>query len=496
MQALLWLCALALLPAGLAAPVTPFHEAEQILVPRQPIAPIDDPFYSGDDVLQIQRVGPGVALRSRPVDLAQFGILPISIKAATQVLYSTTDMSGGITANMMTVITPNGRAESETGVPKVLVYQPAQDSAYSGCAPSIQLQSGATGNLLVQAEQLLMNHALTKGYTLVVPDYEGPSSAFTVGSLSGTGVLDAARTALKLPEVVSADKSHLVRMALMGYSGGALASGWAAQQLEKYAPELSGNFVGMVLGGIPVNVKNILLKLNKGAISGLVGTGMAGQYNARPTFKEYLDQHATPAGKDALRRANVSPNRCSEVPLIANKDAQLIVGSRTPSRFPATDWFSLFDVPQDELLAAPPVKEALDQGSLGGLDAVGMTIPAYIYQAMLDEVVVASDVDDYVAAQCKISSTKSITYVRELAAEHISMIITGSPSGFVWLEDRFNGLEAPKGCDTQSRLLTLLEPRVVAELGSFLLSQLTILLGQSSKGFVASLLTNLGNTVT
>ncbi|CEH15751.1 Lipase, secreted [Ceraceosorus bombacis] len=478
MQALLWLYALALLPAGLAAPITPFHEAEQILVPRQPIAPIDDPFYSGDDVLQIQRVGPGVALRSRPVDLAQFGILPMSIKAATQVLYSTTDMSGGITANMMTVITPNGRAESETGVPKVLVYQPAQDAAYSGCAPSIQLQSGATGNLLVQAEQLLMNHALTKGYTLVVPDYEGPSSAFTVGSLSGTGVLDAARTALKLPEVVSADKSHLVRMALMGYSGGALASGWAAQQLEKYAPELSGNFVGMVLGGIPVNVKNILLKLNKGAISGLVGTGMAGQYNARPTFKEYLDQHATPAGKDALRRAN---GTCLPQNL---------------AQFPATDWFSLFDVPQDELLAAPPVKEALDQGSLGGLDAIGMTIPAYIYQAMLDEVVVASDVDDYVAAQCKIPSTKSITYVRELAAEHISMIITGSPSGFVWLEDRFNGLEAPKGCDTQSRLLTLLEPRVVAELGSFLLSQLTILLGQSSKGFVASLLTNLGNIIT
>lgn len=60
------------------------------------------------------------------MDLAQFGILPISIKSATQVLYSTTDMTGALTANMMTVITPNDRAESETGVPKVLVYQPAQ----------------------------------------------------------------------------------------------------------------------------------------------------------------------------------------------------------------------------------------------------------------------------------------------------------------------------------------------------------------------------------
>lgn len=56
-------CFLALLPVTLAAPLAP--TSEHILAPRRPIAPIDDPFYSGDDILRAARVRPGAALRTR-----------------------------------------------------------------------------------------------------------------------------------------------------------------------------------------------------------------------------------------------------------------------------------------------------------------------------------------------------------------------------------------------------------------------------------------------
>ena len=40
----------------------------------------------------------------------------------------------------------------------------------------------------------------------------------------------------------------------MGYSGGSLASGWAAALQPDYAPELSRNLLGVALGGFITNV--------------------------------------------------------------------------------------------------------------------------------------------------------------------------------------------------------------------------------------------------
>lgn len=55
-------------------------------------------------------------------------------------------------------------------------------------------------------------------------------------------------------------EASCAKYALWGYSGGALASEWAAELQVQYAPEL--NFAGVALGGLTPNVTSVLLTVN------------------------------------------------------------------------------------------------------------------------------------------------------------------------------------------------------------------------------------------
>lgn len=288
------LCVARASPASLAPE---YHSLEH----RAPTVPAEDPFY---DAPAYESQRPGTIIRTREVQLAAIGLLPLSIKSAHQFLHWTVDLYGKPQANMATLIIPNNQVLTKDGVPRVVVYQVAEDSAWSGCAPSYQFRAGGQGNVLVQEEILTMNHMLAKGWTLVVTDYEGPQSGFTAGDLAATGVLDAFRAALNFNLVVPKAKSHLVPVSLWGYSGGALATGWALQRQPQYAPELSRNIITGIIGGLPVNIRNNLLKHNGGLAAGLVATGIMGQANVRPDLMKYIKANMSPAGLDALRFVN------------------------------------------------------------------------------------------------------------------------------------------------------------------------------------------------
>lgn len=116
----------------------------------------------------------------------------------------------------------------------------------------------------MQLEIINIDHALGEGYVTLVPDYEGLSSAFTVGSLAGMTTLDGIRAALNFKTVVP-DWNN-TQLAMLGYSGGAIATGWAAQLASTYAPELT--FVGVAEGGVPVNISAAIDHVNKGSNAG------------------------------------------------------------------------------------------------------------------------------------------------------------------------------------------------------------------------------------
>ena len=101
----------------------------------------------------------------------------------------------------------------------LLSYQIPYDSANVDASPSYCLYGGEPYGEIADA--------LYRGWFVSVPDYEGPLASFTSGIISGHATIDSIRAVmavagsfgLRLPEA---------RVALWGYSGGALASEWAA----------------------------------------------------------------------------------------------------------------------------------------------------------------------------------------------------------------------------------------------------------------------------
>ena len=70
-----------------------------------------------------------------------------------------------------------------------------------------------------------MSLALGRGWYVNVPDYEGPTASFIAGVQEGHAILDSVRAVLSSGFGLTADVSY----ALWGYSGGSIASEWAAE---------------------------------------------------------------------------------------------------------------------------------------------------------------------------------------------------------------------------------------------------------------------------
>ena len=107
-----------------------------------------------------------------------------------------------------------------------------------------------------------MNYHLSKGTLVAASDYEGPQAGFLNGPLSAFGNLDALRAVLNFQPIIPSNVKKQTKIALEGYSGGALATSWAVQYMQHYAPELISQTVGAAFGGLPVNVANVAVKNN------------------------------------------------------------------------------------------------------------------------------------------------------------------------------------------------------------------------------------------
>ena len=78
-----------------------------------------------------------------------------------------------------------------------------------------------------------MAAALAEGWVVSVPDHEGPDGLWGAPMEPGYRVLDGLRAALSFDRFGLAPGS---KVGLWGYSGGGLASAWAAEAHADYAP--------------------------------------------------------------------------------------------------------------------------------------------------------------------------------------------------------------------------------------------------------------------
>jgi alpha-beta hydrolase superfamily lysophospholipase len=396
---------------GSAAPATgaewigqPQHEELQRGI--RPRLPSDDPFY--DPPAGFQHSRPGTVLRSRDVELAFLGLIPQRI-TATQLLYRTTDMHDNPEAAATTVIVPAERGPE--AVTPVLSYQCAIDAVTSRCFPSYALRRRAlaTGSV-AQFEFLLIAAAVAEGWAVSVPDHEGRKGMWGAPYEPGYHVLDGLRAALSTERL---GLSPTAPIGLWGYSGGGLASAWAAEMCGSYAPEL--NIVGAVLGSPVGDLGHTFRRLNGSHMAGLPALVVAALADIYPELNEVIQEHVNEEGKTLLQRLHKMTT------------AEAVV------RMFKKDMGDMLDAPLEQILDTPEVQHVFDEIKLG---AAVPSPPVLIVQAVHDLLISVEDIDDLAATYS--AGGASVTYHRDMFSEHLLLHPMSAPMTLRWLTDRFN----------------------------------------------------------
>jgi alpha-beta hydrolase superfamily lysophospholipase len=383
------------------------HEELQPKV--RPLLPRDDPFYQPPR--GFQHAEPGTVLRSRDVELAFLGLIRQPIRA-TQLLYRTVDLNGEPEATVTTVIVPAELAEGQTC--PLVSYQCAIDAVSSRCFPSYALRRRAKAlGSLAQLELLLIAAAVAEGWAVSVPDHEGLAGAWGAPYEPGYRILDGIRAALSSDQVgLSAGASSKAPIGLWGYSGGGLASAWAAEMCGEYAPEL--DIVGAVLGSPVGNLGNTFRRLNGKLFAGLPAMVVAALVHVYPDLDRVIKEHASAEGRALL----------DSLEKMTTAEAVL--------RMAGKDMGDYLDEPLEDILSTPEVSYVFDAIKLG---AVVPTPPVLIVQAVHDYLIDVNDIDELADAYS--AGGARVTYHRDAFNEHMVLHPLSAPMTLRWLTDRF-----------------------------------------------------------
>jgi Secretory lipase len=373
----------------------------------KPLVPDTDPFYVPP--AGFEHADPGTVLRSRDVELAFLGLIRQRV-TATQLLYRTTSMSGAPEAAVTTVIVPAERSPHRPC--PVVSYQCAIDAVSARCFPSYAMRrrSHALGSLS-QLEYLLVAAAIAEGWAVSVPDHEGTDGIWGTPREPGYRVLDGIRASLGYERLgLSPDAP----VGLWGYSGGGLATAWAAEECSEYAPEL--NIVGAVLGSPVGDLGHTFRRLNGTFFSGLPATVVAALSHVYPDLDRVIQQHATDEGKAILAQI------------------ERMTTAHAVVRLAGMDMGRLVDCPLEELLDSPEVQHVFDEIRLGN---AAPSPPVLIVQAVHDQIVSVDDID--LLADWYSAGGANVTYHRDRFSEHMLLHPMSAPMALRWLIDRFEG---------------------------------------------------------
>lgn len=345
-------------------------------------------------------------------------------------------MTGEPLASVTTVIVPHN-----ADYDKLLSYQVEIDSPWNGCFPSITLQQ-SMANLASASSQyglLWVMSALEKGWVVSVPDHDGPNAAFGAGILAGQVTLDSVRAALQSNSITGLRSS--AKVALWGYSGGALATEWALEVQENYAPDLK--ITAAAMGGVPANAPSAIFgTVNKGIGAGLVFSAAMGLSFAYPEFSIFLKDHLRP---NASAIYHVT-KQCT-IPTVVE--------------FSYKNFWDYLDE-GDKLLNDPYLQKIFTENTMGNLGVP--KVPIYMYHGINDELLPFQNTQNLYDKYC--AAGANIHFSREAFGEHITVAATGAAGALQFLMDRMEGKAAPKGCHSETVVSSSLELANIPVLGS------------------------------
>ncbi|MFC8045529.1 lipase family protein [Nocardia sp. NPDC057353] len=368
--------------------------------------PDPDPFYSAP--ADIAELAPGevIAVRAMPP-------LPAFPETAvTVVRFRSTGSEGAPIAATTTVLTPRGHRPDGP----LLSYQHIINGLGAECAVSRVLYT-ADPELTVR-EAPALNIALARGWSVALPDHLGPNFAYGAARLGGTITLDGIRAVRQVGELGLAGAP----VTMAGYSGGGMATAWAAALAPRYAPELA--IAGAAIGGVPMNLVAMMEQLGFAAhpVFGLAlaaGLGLEREYPERFPLSEQLNERGL-----AVRA--VMANSCTNGIIAAAAGRGVMDFARTTS-----------------MIGNPEARAVVEENSLELYDGVPST-PIYEWHSPIDGLIPVDAIVRTNQRWC--AAGAAVQAELTPVPDHLTAAVLGVPGAFAWLEGRFRGDPAPSNC--------------------------------------------------
>ena len=388
-----------------------------------PLPPSQDPFYTAPPAYELAAPGTILRIRTAPGNLTS---VVANSSSAYNILYRTTDSrykpSWAVTTLFLPLSasnTTNGALNGTGSGNALLSYQFPYDSPDLDASPSYALYT----NPYIELEL-----ALGRGWSVSVPDYEGPLAAFGAGVQSGHATLDSVRAVLSS----GIGLTPSTRYAMWGYSGGSIASEWAAELQVQYAPELF--FSGAALGGLVTNGSTAFDLVNGHLYAGLIPLGTLGFTSQFPESYNFLVSKLKSTGQ-YNRTAFLS--------------ARNMTAPEALAAFAFQDIYSYF-VDGRADLHMPPIQKIINSDGVMGYHGVPQ-IPLYVYKAIGDEVTPIEETDALVDKYCTVGA--NIFYQRNTVGGHAAEQTNGLAGALEWLSGVLDGTYSSsplsQGCTIQ-----------------------------------------------
>ncbi len=391
--------------------------------------PGQDPFYSYDGATPLGQLPAGAVLKTRTLSYHVVGI-PLPVKAV-QLLYQTRSATGAPTVNVTSVLEP----PVSVGTPKIVAYQSFYDSLNPEDEPSYAISGGLTlGGAIPQVESALFAPELLAGRPIVVADTEGEAADFAAGPEYGTNTLDSLKAVLRSP---ATGLEGARQIGMIGYSGGAIATEWAAELAPAYAPDIDAKLVGAAFGGVLADPAHNLHYIDGSSLwagvmpMALIGISRAYGIDLTPYMSEYGKQVSAELEKASITEAL--------------------------GRYPGLTWAQLakpqYSTPEsvpayvevaDRLImgtgGTPNVPLLIAQGSRGELEGTAGDKPGI---GEGDGVMIAGDVRTLAREYCQRGI--AVQY-DQVPLDHIGTAAPWIAAAMPWLSARFAGAAAPQNC--------------------------------------------------
>jgi hypothetical protein len=394
-----------------------------------PPTPEEDPFYDYAGSTPLAEVAPGTVLKSRTLSYHVVG-LPLPVKAV-QLLYRSTSQLGEPTVNVTSVLKP----PLSIGTPQIVAYQSFYDSLNPVDEPSYAISGGLTlGGAIPQVESALIGPELLAGRTVVVADTEGENADFAAGPEYGLNTLDSLRAALAAP---STGLAGTKKIGLIGYSGGAIATEWAAELAPTYAPDVNAKLVGAAMGGVFVDPAHNLHYV-EGSISwagvipmAIIGVSRAFHIDLTPYLSEYGAQLYAKLEKASIGEA------------LAHYPGLTWAQMAKPG-YPTPESIPVYVHTVNQLImgtgGTPTAPLFIGQGALGELEGTPGNKPGI---GEGDGVMIAGDVRSLAREYCERGA--KVLY-NEYPLGHVTAAVPWITTAVPWLDARFAGAQAPQNC--------------------------------------------------